>query len=434
MKRLLLTELISWKDKTNRKPLILRGARQVGKTWLLQEFGKNCFKDVCYVNFERNETLANSFNYNLNPHRIIEELSLFHGKKIEPNSTLIILDEIQEVPRALTALKYFAEETPEYAICCAGSLLGIAQHKGISFPVGKVEYLDLNPMSFKEFLIAAGKEMLVEFVMKGNFEIDAFDEELRNLLKTYLVIGGMPAAVSKWFEDKDYLKVDQVLKNLTQTYFDDFSKHAPAKIIEKIRQVWEKIPSQLAKENKKFIFQLIREGARAREYEDALTWLTDMGLIHKSYAISKPSLPLSAYEDMRTFKIFMLDVGILRFMSGLSPLVVLENTKVFNEFKGALTEQYVLQELISKNIFKANHYWTSSGKAEVDFIFTDGMNIYPLEAKADVNVKAKSLKVYDELYHPEQIFIASLRTYNKKGHRTFIPLYLLFALDVAMKA
>ena len=432
MKRLLLDELKAWKDKTDRKPLILRGARQVGKTWLLQEFGNSCFNDVCYVNFERNEPIANSFNDVLDPRRIIDDLSLFHGKTINPHSTLIILDEIQEVPKALTALKYFAEEIPEYAVCCAGSLLGMALHKGTSFPVGKVDYLTLYPMSFREFLIACEKEILVEHILKGNLLVDAFEEELKNLLKTYLVIGGMPAAVSKWIETKDYYEVDHVLQNLTQAYFDDFSKHAPKFIIEKIRQVWRNIPSQLAKENKKFIFQLIRERARAREYEDALMWLADMGLIHRSYLITKPGLPLSAFEDLKSFKIFMLDVGVLRLLSGLSPLAVLEGERVFAEFKGALTEQFVLQELTLQKNIVANHYWTSSGKAEVDFVFSDGLNVYPVEAKADVNVKAKSLKVYDELYHPKKIFIASLRPYSKNGHRTFIPLYMLFALNLAL--
>ncbi len=432
MKRLLLKELQEWKDKPGRKPLILRGARQVGKTWLLLEFGRTCFEDVCYLNFERNAQIANTFNRNLDPRQIIEDLSVFHGRPINPLNTLIILDEIQEVPRALTALKYFAEETPEYAVCCAGSLLGIAQHDGLSFPVGKVEYLDLHPLSFVEFLIANGKEMLVEHIMKGNLIVDSFESELTKLLKNYLVVGGMPAAVAKWIEEKDYVKVDHVLRDLTQTYYDDFSKHAPSKIIEKIRQVWRNIPSQLAKENKKFIFQLVRDGARAREYEDALMWLVDMGLVHRSYCVSKPGLPLSTYEDLKAFKIFMLDVGVLRFLSGLSPMAVLEGNRVFEEFKGALTEQYVLQELILNKRFDASHYWTSNGKAEVDFVFSDGLKVYPMEAKADVNVKAKSLKVYDDLYQPDRVFIASLRPYNKNGRRVFIPLYLLFALGISL--
>ena len=430
MERLLMAELKAWKDKPDRKPLILRGARQVGKTWLLMEFGNIYFEDVCYVNFERNEAISNSFNDTLDPRRIIDDLSLFHGKSIKPHSTLIILDEIQEAPRALTALKYFAEEIPEYAICCAGSLLGIAQHEGVSFPVGKVHFLNLYPISFREFLLACGKEMLVKHIMKGNLSIESFNGELKNLLKTYMIIGGMPSAVSKWIETKDYFEVDQVLQNLTQAYYDDFSKHAPKNIIEKIRQVWKCIPSQLAKENKKFIFQLIRDGARAREYEDALMWLADMGLVYRSYSITKPGLPLSSFEDLKSFKIFMLDVGILRLLSGLSPLAILEGDRVFAEFKGALTEQYVMQELMMHKNLTVNHYWVSSGKAEVDFVFSDGLNIYPLEAKADINVRAKSLKVYDDLYHPKQIFIASLRSYHKNGHRTFIPLYLLFALKL----
>ena len=433
MKRLLMDELVAWQNKPNRKPLILRGVRQVGKTWLLREFGKTYFDDVCYVNFERNNQLSAVFHDSLNPKQILTSLALFHGKPIIPEKTLIIFDEIQEVPRALTSLKYFAEEAPEYTLCSAGSQLGITLHDQMSFPVGKVEYLDLRPLSFCEFMMANDREMLAESVLNGNFDLMPFHDELISLLKTYFVVGGMPASVQTWLDTHDYNAVDSVLENLSSSYIDDFAKHAPHALTEKLRYVWQSIPSQLAKENKKFIFGLVREGARAREYEETLMWLEDMGLIQRNRCITKPALPLSAYEDLKAFKIFLMDVGVLRHLSGLSPTVVLEGSRVFEEFKGALTEQFVLQELMLLRSLNANHYWTSSGKAEVDFIFSDGLHVFPLEAKADVNVKAKSLNVYDNLYHPKRLFITSLRPYSCKEHLTFIPLYMLFALENILK-
>lgn len=433
MKRIVLENLKEWKEKKDRKPLILQGARQVGKTWLLQEFGRQCFDDVCYINFERNVPINQSFEGALDPQRIIHELSLHHGRTIQPHKTLIIFDEIQEVPRVLTSLKYFCEEMPDYAICCAGSQLGVALHEGTSFPVGKVEFLHLRPMSFREFLIASGKENLANYILDGNLDVKGFDEELQQLLKTYFIVGGMPAAVSKWIETNDFFAADRVLANLSKSYLDDFSKHAPQKIVEKLRYVWTSIPSQLARENKKFVFGLVREGARAREYEEALMWLSDMGLIIRSHRIEKPGLPLQSYEDLQSFKIYLLDVGLLRYMSGLSPKVLLEGSRVFEEFKGALTEQYTMQELILHPNFSANHYWTSGGKAELDFVFSDGLNVYPLEAKSDINVKAKSLKVYDENYSPKQLFISSLRPHQRKDRLTYIPLYMLFALPLCIR-
>ena len=287
MERLLIEELKKWQNKTDRKPLILRGARQVGKTWLLKEFGKICFKDICYINFEQIDSLESVFSGTLNPEEIINQLSVFHGKRIQPNDTLIIFDEVQEMPRALTSLKYFAEETPEYAICCAGSLLGVALHKGTSFPVGKVDFLTLHPMSFREFLIANGEHMLVEYVLNGSRALQPFESRLVNMLKQYLIIGGMPSAVKKWLDTKDYFAVDEVQHAIIVAYENDFSKHAPNNLVEKIRYVWDSIPSQLAKENKKFIYGLVREGARAREYEDALMWLSDAGEILRTYNVTK---------------------------------------------------------------------------------------------------------------------------------------------------
>lgn len=431
MERTLIEELHNWKDKSDRKPLILRGARQVGKTWLLKDFGKRFFKEVCYINFEQKDVLGAIFKGTLSPKRIIEQLSVYSGKKILPENTLIIFDEVQEMPRALTSLKYFAEEAPEYAICCAGSLLGVALHEGTSFPVGKVEFLDLYPLSFREFLLANGEEMLLDYILKdGNRELAAFTERLTDYLKKYLVIGGMPSAILKWLDTHDFFEVDDVQKQLVAAYENDFSKHAPRQMIEKIRYVWDSIPSQLAKENRKFIYGLVREGARAREYEDSLMWLSDAGEIIRTYNISKPDIPIKAYADLKSFKVFLLDVGLLRCLSGVSPKVILEGSRIFEEFKGALTEQYVCQELQLHKRLQTNFYWTSSSSAEVDFLISDGMEVFPLECKAGLTMNAKSLKVYRQKYKPKLSLRTSLLPYSRNEEEGIvnIPLYMLFAL------
>lgn len=431
MERTLIEELHNWKDKSDRKPLILRGARQVGKTWLLKDFGKRFFKEVCYINFEQKDVLGAIFKGTLSPKRIIEQLSVYSGKKILPENTLIIFDEVQEMPRALTSLKYFAEEAPEYAICCAGSLLGVALHEGTSFPVGKVEFLDLYPLSFREFLLANGEEMLLDYILKdGNRELAAFTERLTDYLKKYLVIGGMPSAILKWLDTHDFFEVDDVQKQLVAAYENDFSKHAPRQMIEKIRYVWDSIPSQLAKKNRKFVYGLVREGARAREYEDSLMWLSDAGEIIRTYNISKPDIPLKAYADLKSFKVFLLDVGLLRCLSGVSPKVILEGSRIFEEFKGALTEQYVCQELQLHKRLQTNFYWTSSSSAEVDFLISDGMEVFPLECKAGLTMNAKSLKVYRQKYKPRLSLRTSLLPYSRNEEEGIvnIPLYMLFAL------
>lgn len=430
MERILLEDLKKWKEKADRKPLILRGARQVGKTWLLKDFGEKCFKDICYVNFEQKDILGKVFEGTLSPKRIIEQLSIYHGKKIEPQDTLMIFDEVQELPRALTSLKYFAEEAPEYAICCAGSLLGVALHEGTSFPVGKVDFLDLYPLSFREFLLANHEDMLVDFILKGNRDLQAFEEKLMDYLKKYFIIGGMPAAILKWIETQDFFEVDDVQKQLLIAYQNDFSKHAPQQMVEKIRYIWDSIPSQLAKENKKFVYGLVRTGARAREYEDALMWLSDAGEIIRTYNVSKPDVPLKAYADLKAFKVFLLDVGLLRCLGGISPKVILEGSRIFEEFKGALTEQYVCQELQLFRRLQGNYYWTSSSVAEIDFLVSDGMGIYPLECKAGYTMNAKSLKSYKEKYSPSWSFRTSLLPYekNSEAHTTNLPLYMFFAL------
>ena len=427
MERLLIEDLKRWKTAINRKPLILQGSRQVGKTWLLKEFGKRCFDDVCYINFEEATPLKETFDGSISSKRILEKLSAYHGKKIEPQHTLIIFDEVQEMPRAITSLKYFAEESPEYAICCAGSLLGIALHAGTSFPVGKVDFLTLRPLSFHEFLIANGKELIANMILDGSAELPEFREMLTDLLKNYFVVGGMPAVVEAWMNNHDYQEVERIQADIIRTYDNDFSKHAPKPMAAKIRYVWNSIPSQLAKENKKFVYGLVREGARAREYEDAIMWLSDAGMIHQTFRVKKPDIPIKAYTDLQSFKIFMLDVGLLRAASGVSPKTIIEGNRIFEEFKGAMTEQYVLQELMQIKGWNGEYYWASESKAEVDFLITDGYEVYPLEVKAEMNVKARSLMTYMDKYAPKKAFRTSMLPYSHNGSLTNLPLYMLFA-------
>ncbi len=436
MERLLLSSLKRWKDSPERKPLILEGARQVGKTWLLQEFGRKCFKSVCYINFEQNRELEAVFAGDLTPSHLIEQLSVYHGKVIKPQTTLLILDEVQEMPRALTSLKYFCEQAPEYAICCAGSLLGIALHEGTSFPVGKTDFLHLYPLSFQEFLLANGEEMLVNYLLAGHRSLAPFEAKLTGYLKNYLITGGMPAAVDEWLRHKDFSRVTTVQLQLISAYEKDFSKHAPHQQVEKLRYVWNSIHTQLARENKKFVYGLVREGARAREYEDALQWLSDAGEIIRTHNVTKPCLPLSTYANLKAFKVFLLDVGLLRAMTGLSPRVLLEGSRVFQEFKGALTEQFVCQELQTLSAeWQTRYYWASDAKAEVDFLLSDGLDVYPLECKAGVTMNAKSLKFYCDKYNPRWALRTSLLPYerNEQSRTLSLPLYMLFTLESELR-
>ena len=413
-----------------RLPLIIKGARQVGKTWLLKEFGRTCFKDTCYINFEQTFALNDVFSGEIQPRRIIDLLSAYHGKKILPYDTLIIFDEIQEVPRALSSLKSFAELAPEYTICCAGSLLGIALHYNTSFPVGKVEFLTLGPLSFEEFLIANEEQITVDLVK--NHDLDSFpefiNEKLNDYLKLYFIIGGMPASVMTWLETRDFTKVDKKQNEILYTYEQDFSKHAPKNIVPRIRHLWKSISSQLAKENKKFLYGLVKEGARAREYEEALLWLFDSGLIRSVSRITKPGLPLKSYEDLKSFKIYHLDVGLLRAMSELSPEVIIDKVRIYEEFKGALTEQYVLQEMAVIQNIKNVYYWKSSATAEVDFIIAYKNNIIPIEVKSGKNLYSKSLKVYVEKFQPSLSIRTSLLNLEFRDKLLNIPLYVFFNL------
>ena len=426
MYRTAMEDLKEWKKRTDRKPLVIRGARQVGKTWLLKEFGRIAFRETVYVNFDNNPQMKALFSADMRIERIITGLELYCGHKIEMENTLLIFDEIQEVPQALTSLKYFRENAPHYQIVCAGSLLGIALHQGTSFPVGKVEFLDLYPLSYREFLMALGKERFDKLLEDGDFELATpFRMEYMDLLKQYYYVGGMPEVVMSFVQKKDFNEVRKIQSDILDSYVQDFSKHAPHELVPRIRMLWESIPSQLSKENKKFLYGLIKEGSRAKEYETALLWLTDCGLVHEVRRVKVPSLPLKAYEDLKAFKLYILDVGLLSCMVRLDQRVLLEGNALFKEFKGALTEQYVLEQLKTQKGIDA-YYWTNDrGSAEVDFILDTGSEIIPVEVKAETNLKAKSLKVYVEKYKPTVSLRTSLADYKREDWLLNLPLWAI---------
>lgn len=421
-----INDLIKWKDKDRRKPLMIRGARQVGKTWIMKEFGKTHYEKLAYINFDNNERMESLFSGNLDISRIITALQIESGVTIEANNTLIIFDEVQEVPRALTSLKYFCENAPQYHIVAAGSLLGVALHPGTSFPVGKVDFMDLYPLSFIEFLNATGNENLASLLKAKDFElITSFKGRHIDLLKQYYYIGGMPEAVSRFIETQDYTIVREVQNRLLVAYEQDFSKHAPNEAVPRIRMLWASISAQLAKENRKFVYAHIRQGARAREYELAMQWLLDCGLIYKVGRVTKPDMPLMAYQDFNSFKLFVLDVGLLSAMSGLDIKSLLEGNRVFEEFKGSLTEQYVLQQLITIKEITPFYWSAEKSNGEIDFVFQSGMNIIPLEVKASENLQAKSLKSYCLRYEPKYAIRTSMSDYRKEERLTNLPLYAI---------
>ena len=424
MYRIAMEKLLKWKDSKRRKPLIIEGARQVGKTWLMKEFGKQAYKDTVYINFDSNSRMMELFMSDLDTDRLIMGLELYAGRKIEPENTLLIFDEVQEVPRALSSLKYFYENAPQYHIVCAGSLLGIALHEGTSFPVGKVDFLKLYPLSFKEFLMATGKERFAELLDKLDFEmITSFKQTYIDALKQYYFVGGMPEAVQSFAEDKDFNEVRNIQKRILAAYEQDFSKHAPNEIVPKIRMLWNSIPSQLAKENKKFIYGLVREGARAKEYETAIMWLTDCGLVHKVSRVNAAGIPLKAYEDLKAFKLFVVDVGLLGCMTGLRQRTLLDGNSLFVEFKGALTEQYVCQQLKTIEDLGIYYYTNDRGSCEVDFIADTGEQIVPVEVKAEVNLRAKSLKTYQEKFSPDVAVRTSMADFKRENWLINLPLY-----------
>lgn len=424
MYRSAMEQLNKWKQKTNKKPLIIRGARQAGKTWLMKEFGKTAYEKAVYINFDNNPQMKELFSLDMRIDRIIMGIELYVGHKISPHNTLLIFDEVQEVPKALSSLKYFNETAPEYQIICAGSLLGIALHQGTSFPVGKVEFMDLYPLSFTEFMRAMGKEQFVDLLDKGDFEMATmFRQDYVDLLKYYYYVGGMPEVVQSFVDNRDFNEAREIQERILAAYEQDFSKHAPNEAVPRIRMLWNSIPAQLTKENKKFIYGIIKEGARAKDYETALMWLTDCGLVHKVYRVTAPSIPLKAYEDLKAFKLFLADVGLLGCMVRLNQSVLLDRNELFKEFKGALTEQYVLQQL--KTVKGVDtYYWTNDrGNAEIDFLIDTGNEIVPIEVKAETNLKAKSLKTFCEKYNPKMAIRTSMTDYKQEDWLLNLPLW-----------
>ena len=426
MYRIAIEKLYKWKNSKRRKPLIIEGARQVGKTWLMKEFGEQAYADTVYINFDSNSRMADLFSADLDTDRLIMGLELYAGHKINPENTLLIFDEVQEVPRALASLKYFYENAPQYHIVCAGSLLGIALHQGTSFPVGKVDFLKLYPLSFSEFLMATGNERFAELLKKQDYEmITSFKQTYIDALKHYYFVGGMPEAVQSFAESKDFNEVRAIQKRILAAYEQDFSKHAPNEIVPKIRMLWNSIPSQLARENKKFIYGLVREGGRAREYETAIMWLSDCGLVHKVSRVNAAGIPLKAYEDLKAFKLFIVDVGLLGCMTGLRQRTLLDGDDLFVEFKGALTEQYVCQQLKTIEDLGIYYYTNDRGSCEIDFVVDTGEQIVPIEVKAETNLRAKSLKTYRERFEPELSVRTSMADYKKEDWLLNLPLYAI---------
>ncbi len=422
MYRYAINNLIEWKNSPNHMPLIIKGARQVGKTWLMKEFGKIQYKKVAYISFDSNPRLDTLFQKDLDVKRLLDGLNIEVGFNITPKDTLIIFDEIQENPLALTSLKYFCENAPEYDIVAAGSLLGVAHHKGTGFPVGKVEYLNLYPLSFKEFLLAMNENQILELIDKNNFEMQkVFKERIIDLLRRYCYVGGMPKAVLSFAQKQDYNLVRKIQKNILDDYESDFSKHISPEQVERTRLLWNAIPSQLVKENKKCVYGKIKQGARAKDFEIALNWLIDSGLVHKVSRVSEPNMPLKAFEDVSAYKLFLLDVGLLGAMNDLDPHSLLENDKLFNDYNGAITEQYVLQEF--KTLGDLLTFYWASNRAELDFLIQYQNNIIPVEAKATINLQAKSLKSFRQKFNPKISIRTSLADFEENNGLFNIPLY-----------
>ncbi|MDP0371962.1 ATP-binding protein [Glaesserella parasuis] len=424
MQRKILQSLQNWKQNPNRKPLIIQGARQVGKTWAMKHFGEQSFEQVAYINFDNNPRMKTLFSGDYDINRLILGLKIESGVDIQAHNTLIIFDEVQEVPQALSSLKYFYENAPEFYIVSAGSLLGMSLHHQVSFPVGKVDFLPLYPMDFHEFLLAVGKQDLVELLnLKDWSLISAMKSRYIELLRQYYFVGGMPEAVKVFIETQNVDAVRQVQKNLLMAYEQDFSKHIrDGQTVQKVRSIWHSIPEQLAKENKKFIYANLQKGARSKDYEIALQWLKDSGLVHSVPRIKKPHLPLSAYQD-NAFKLYGLDIGLLSAQSHLDASVLLDGSRIFSEFKGALTEQYVLQQLIANQDNPVFYWATEKGTAEVDFVVQQKQAVIPIEVKAEENLKAKSLKVYVEQFQPEHAFRFSMADYRELDWLVNVPLY-----------
>lgn len=424
MQRELLQSLIKWKKNDDRKPLIIRGARQVGKTWLMKEFGNKYYKNIAYVNFETALSLHHIFESGFELEKLIMALKIETGADIIPAETLIILDEIQECEAAITSLKYFQENANQYHIVAAGSLLGVSSNKNRSFPVGKVDFLDLHPLNFSEFLLAVNEPLLLNLLNKKDWGlITAFKSKYIDLLKQYYYVGGMPEVVQTFINQKDFKKVREKQLNILTSYEQDFSKHAPNEIVPRIRLVWQSLPSQLAKENRKFTYGNLKKGARAREFELAIEWLTNAGIIHKVNRCNKPGFPLIAYAVLSHFKLFLLDVGLLAAMGKLDIYTLINEQSLFEEFKGALTEQYVLQQLKSIDQLPIYYWSAENATAEIDFLIQYQNFIIPIEVKAAENLKAKSLKTYHQKFNPEISIRISLSDYRKEDWLVNLPLY-----------
>lgn len=428
MYRKIIEDLISWKNNKNRKPLILRGARQVGKTYIIKQFGEENYEGVAYFNFDHDKELYQLFENTKDPHRIIEQLSFIYGKAIVPEKTLLVFDEIQECPNALNSLKYFEEEASEYHVVSAGSLLGI-RLSHTSFPVGKVDFLDMFPMTFTEFLKADDCQNLVDYMESiTSFEQipEVFFNRLSEKLKMYFIIGGMPEVVNSWVQNKDLEEVNKIQKNILIAYESDFSKHTTNIEANRISIIWNSIPSQISKENKKFLYQVAKDGARAREYEGAVNWLRDANVVNKIYNVSKPGIPLISYNDLSAFKLFLNDVGLLRRMTDLDGKIIVEGNKLFEEFKGALTENYVSQVLTSIGV---NPYYYSFDRYEINFIIQYKNKIIPIEVKSSENINNNSLKVYNENNKPDLRIRFSMRNLTKDDNLINIPLFMIEYLE-----
>ena len=429
MERLIIEQLAEWQRKENRKPLVLKGARQVGKTWILKEFGKKYFKKTAYITFFKNQRMKNVFEGDYNLERIIANINIECKIEVTPQDTLIILDEIQECPKALESLKYFCEDAPQYAVAAAGSLLGLALHKGVSFPVGKVDTLNMHPLNFREFLMAMGEDQLAAALTDADSQlINDFHGTYIYWLKNYMYTGGMPAVVQFFSERKDYEEVRNIQKQILSDYEDDFGKHIPKEQISKVRLVWNSIPMQLAKENKKFFFGKIKQGARAKDFEDAIEILKDCGLITKVHKVSKPAVPLKTYADFTSFKLYFVDVGLLGAHSGLDASSILDGNELFVEFKGALTEQYVLQQIVSDTKFVPYYYSGEKATYELDFLVQKNGKIVPIEVKAGENVRSKSLSFFRQKYQNDSSVRFSLAKISAQDWLTNLPLYAVVRL------
>lgn len=405
MERFIINKMLDWKNSPYRKPLILKGVRQVGKTWALKEFGRRYYKNTAYFNFDENEEYKQFFETTKDVDRILQNLMLASGQRILPEKTFIIFDEVQDCPNVINSMKYFCENAPQYHIACAGSLLGITLSKPSSFPVGKVNFMQIDPMSFSEFLIANGDGNLAEYLNSVNAIEpipDAFFNPLYEKLKMYYVTGGMPEAVLMWTEARDAAAMQSALSDIISAYERDFSKHPNISEFPKISMIWKSLPSQLARENKKFLYKVVKEGARAREYQDALQWLVDARLVYKIYRSSAPGLPLAAYDDLSAFKIYLVDVGLLRRLAQLAPTAFGEGNRLFTEFKGALSENFVLQTLVPQFEVLPRYWSKTNPPYEVDFLIQRENDIFPVEVKSETNITGKSLRKFKELF-PDKV-------------------------------